>query len=88
MLIRINNEQERQFYEIESMENGWNLRELQSHLTHLYKKDISSNKLPEELPDFFTSIDVILCPAMLAIYNFIQPPLISIDPIYILMGDH
>lgn len=29
MLMRIDNESERQFYEIESIENNWSLRELQ-----------------------------------------------------------
>ena len=39
MLMRIDNEQERKFYEIESSENGWSLRELQRQFdTSLYER--------------------------------------------------
>jgi len=43
MLMRIDNEQERRFYEIESSENGWSLRELQRQFdTSLYERLVLS----------------------------------------------
>lgn len=43
MLMRIDNEQERSFYEIESSENGWSLRELQRQFdTSLYERLVLS----------------------------------------------
>jgi predicted nuclease of restriction endonuclease-like (RecB) superfamily len=43
MLMRIDNEQERRFYEIESLENGWSLRELQRQFnTSLYERLVLS----------------------------------------------
>jgi predicted nuclease of restriction endonuclease-like (RecB) superfamily len=43
MLMRIDDEQERRFYEIESLENGWSLRELQRQFnTSLYERLVLS----------------------------------------------
>ncbi|NLD91028.1 MAG: DUF1016 domain-containing protein [Fibrobacter sp.] len=48
MLMRIDNEQERRFYEIESLENGWSLRELQRQFnTSLYERLVLSRDKTE-----------------------------------------
>lgn len=48
MLMRIDNEQERQFYEIESIDNGWSLRELHRQFdTSLYERLVLSRDKDE-----------------------------------------